>query len=71
MQSPTQQLDQSDNIKVVVRVRPLFPEETNKSVGNVVGVNDEFSALTVSQAVSRGTPGVTPGLLTAARPRSP
>lgn len=37
----------SDNIKVVVRVRPLFPAESAKGAANVVQVNEDCSSMKV------------------------
>ena len=37
----------SDNIKVVVRVRPLFPQEGAKGAANVVQVADDCSGMKV------------------------
>jgi hypothetical protein len=37
----------SDNIKVVVRVRPLFPPETAKGAANVVSVAEDCSSMKV------------------------
>jgi hypothetical protein len=40
--------DADDNIKVVVRVRPLFPAELAKGAANVISVAEDSSSLQVS-----------------------
>lgn len=42
--------DADDNIKVVVRVRPLFPAELAKGATNVISVAEDSSSLQVSQS---------------------
>ncbi len=46
-QHQQQQDGGSDNIKVVVRVRPLFPNEAGKGGSNVISVGDDFQSLKV------------------------
>lgn len=43
--------DADDNIKVVVRVRPLFPAELAKGATNVISVAEDSSSLQVSQSL--------------------
>jgi len=51
-----QQVDQSDNIKVVVRVRPLFPHEVAKGSTHVVNVQDDFTSLQVRSCIATELP---------------
>lgn len=51
-----QQVDADDNIKVVVRVRPLFPVELAKGATNVITVAEDSSSLQVSQPHSATIP---------------
>lgn len=44
----------ADNIKVVVRVRPLFPPEAAKGAANVVQVSEDGSAMKVCARGRRG-----------------
>lgn len=46
---PQQQQSDADNIKVVARLRPLFPAELTKSATNVCQVSEDFSSLKVSR----------------------
>ena len=47
LQQQAGQPDASDNIKVVVRVRPLFPQEELKGAREVVQVSEDFSSVKV------------------------
>jgi hypothetical protein len=46
-QQQQQQPEADDNIKVVVRVRPLFPAELAKGATNVIQVAEDCSSLQV------------------------
>jgi hypothetical protein len=46
-QPQQQQSDADDNIKVVVRVRPLFPAELARGATNVITVAEDSSSLQV------------------------
>jgi hypothetical protein len=46
-QSQQQQQSDADNIKVVVRLRPLFPHEQSKGAAEVAHVSEDYSSLKV------------------------
>lgn len=37
----------ADNIKVAVRVRPMFPQEEQKGAANILQVNEDCTAIKV------------------------
>lgn len=49
LQQQQQQQSDADNIKVVVRLRPLFPGELAKNATNVCQVAEDFSSLKVGE----------------------
>jgi hypothetical protein len=49
-QSQQQQQSDADNIKVVVRLRPLFPYEQSKGAAEVAHVSEDYSSLKVLTA---------------------
>lgn len=46
-QQQQQQQSDADNIKVVVRLRPLFPHEQGKGAAEVAHVSEDYSSLKV------------------------
>jgi hypothetical protein len=46
-QQQQQQQSDADNIKVVVRLRPLFPHEQSKGAAEVAHVSEDYSSLKV------------------------
>lgn len=56
-QQQQQQSEADDNIKVVVRVRPLFPAELAKGATNVIQVAEDCSSLQVGTKQKRSCIG--------------
>jgi hypothetical protein len=52
-QQQQQQQSDADNIKVVVRLRPLFPQEQSKGAAEVAHVSDDCSSLKVQTNVKQ------------------
>lgn len=58
IQQQQQQSEADDNIKVVVRVRPLFPAELAKGATNVIQVAEDCGSLQVGDRAAAQAAGV-------------